>query len=217
MGDGLNPGGEGVPSGSFTDGYAYLLNEDEEGARPDRGAVNFARGPQVVGHQKEQEDIGKQCSGDGISLAEEGPAGDGSDHQGDRADEDEALVGRGIGAGTEREEDQGREDQHVGEGDDVEEFRIAARGIGVADEGIGGGQNPEDHHEACEEEACDAETAMDVDASGRDQGSLGDEQEDPAGEGGSVKVNDETGQGGTENSGEIVSGREPNKDGGQHE
>ena len=50
-GDGLGPTGEGMPCGCFADGYSYLLDEDEERSCPERGAINFASGPQVVGHQ----------------------------------------------------------------------------------------------------------------------------------------------------------------------
>src|ERR1035437_2390252 len=92
-GYGLNPGGEGVPRGCVGDGYAYLLDEDEESARPDCGAMDLARGPQVVGHQNEQEDVRAQCGGDGIPVAPDWPTCDGGDHQGNGADKDQALMG----------------------------------------------------------------------------------------------------------------------------
>src|ERR1700722_18630571 len=133
-GGGLNPGREAVPGGGVADGYAYLLNEDEEGTRPEGGTVNFSRGPQIVRHQHQQEDVGQQRGGDRVSVTEQGPAGDGSDRQPDRADEDEALVGRGIGALAERKENEGGENQHVRQRDDVEKLGVAPGGTGVADE-----------------------------------------------------------------------------------
>ena len=138
-GDGLDPGGECVPGACVGDGYPNLLDDDEESARPDRDAMNAARRPQVVGHQNEQEDVGAKCGRERVPVTPDWPAGDGSDHQSYRADKDEALVGRGIGAATEGKKDQGGEDEHVGQGNDVEGFGIEARGTGIADEGKGGG------------------------------------------------------------------------------
>lgn len=206
-----------MPRGCVADWDSYLLDEDEESAGPDRGTVKLARRPQVVGHKDEQEDVGAQCGDERIAVAPDWPTCDGGGHQGYGADKDEALVGRGIGTITEGEEDQGREDQNVRQRNDVEEFRIATRRAGIAGERISGGQNAEDHHETRPEKTCDTETAMDVHATGGDQGSLSDEQEDPAGEGGSVQVNDETGQRGAEDSGEIVGASKAQEDGGEQQ
>lgn len=126
-------------------------------------------------------------------------------------------MGRGIGPVAESEEDEGGEDEHVGQGNDVEEFRIGGRRSGVAVERICRGQDAEDHHQTRQEETCEAESPVDVDASGGHQRSLRDEQEDPAGEGSSVEMNDEAGQRGVEDSGEIVGARETGEDGGEQE
>lgn len=206
-----------MPGGGVADRDSYLLDEDEEGACPDGGAVNLACGPQIVGHKNEKEDVGRECGRDWIAVAPDWPTGDGGDHQCDGADEDEPFVGCGIGTGAEGEEDERREDEHVGQGDDVEEFRIDGRRGGVAVERIRRSQDAKNDHQRRPEETCDAETAMDVDASRGDQRSLRNEQEDPAGEGGSMEVNDETGKRGAEDSGEIVSAREAGKDRGEQE
>ena len=206
-----------MPGSGVADGDPNLLNEDEEGARPDGGAVKLAGRPKVVGYKNEQEDVGHECGLERIPVTPDGPTGDGGDHQCDGADKDEAFVGRGIGTGAKGEKDEGREDQHVCQGDDVEKFRIDGRRGGVAVERIRRGQDAEDDHETGQEKSRNAETAMDVDASGEDQGSLRDEQEDPAGEGGPVQVNDEAGQWSEEDSGEIVGAREAEEDGGENE
>ena len=44
----LRPVGEGVPRGSLTDGDSDPLNDDQEKACPDGGAVDFAGGPPIV-------------------------------------------------------------------------------------------------------------------------------------------------------------------------
>lgn len=182
-----------MPGGGVADGYAYLLDEDEKDTGPDGGAVKPARGPQIVGDENEKEDVGDECGRDRIPVTPDRPTSNGGDHQCDGADKDEAFVGRRIGTGAEGEEDEGGEDQHIRHGNDIEEFWIGGRRRGVAVERIRGGQNAEDHHQTGPEETCYAETTMDVEATGRDQGRLRYEQEDPAGEGGSVEVNDETG------------------------
>lgn len=80
-----------MPGGGLADGYPYLLHEDEESARPEGRAMNLARGPQVVGHQDEQEDVGEQRRHSQISM-DHGPTGEGGDQQRSGGDEDEALV-----------------------------------------------------------------------------------------------------------------------------
>ena len=199
----------------MADRDSYLLDEDEEGAGPDGGAMKLACGPKIVGHNNEKEDVGRECGRDRIPVAPDWPTGDGGDHKCDGADKDQAFVGRRIGPVAEGEENEGCEDQHVGQGNNVEEFRIDGRRSGVAVERIRCGQDAKNDHQTRPEEPCDAETAMDVDAAGGDQGSLRDEQEDPGREGGPVKVNDETGQWSAEDSREIVSAREAGEDGGE--
>jgi hypothetical protein len=46
---GLDPRGERMPEGCFADGDPGLLNEYEKDAGPERGAMDFACGPEVVG------------------------------------------------------------------------------------------------------------------------------------------------------------------------
>src|SRR6266849_1476501 len=180
-GDGLGPTGEGVPRGRFADRDSYLLHEDEESSRPERGAMDLARGPQVIGRQHEQEDVGEQRSHNRISMDNgEGPTRDGGDQQRSRRDEDEALVRWGIGTSAEGKKNERRKNQHVRHGDDVEEFWIPARRAGSPHEQISGRQNADNNHETRQHDACNAEAAMDVHASGGDQRSLRDEQEDPA-------------------------------------
>ena len=75
-----DPTGEGLPRGSFAHGYPYLLHEDEETSRPERNAINLARGPHVVGHQAQQKDVGEQRSPVRNSVDKgEGQAVDGGD------------------------------------------------------------------------------------------------------------------------------------------
>ena len=164
-----------------------------------------------------QENVGEQGGSNGISVAQERPTGDGGDQQGDGADEDEALVGCGIGTEPKCRRDESGKDEHVGERDDVEETGIASGRACLADERIGGGENTEDHHKTCETETGDAETAVDLYAAGGDERSLGDEQENPAGECRTVDVDDQTGQGRMKNSREIVGAGESQENRGQHE
>ena len=206
-----------MPGGGVADRDSYLLDGDEEGAGPDGGAVKLAGRPQIVGHKNQKEDVGRECGCDRITVAPDWPTGDRGDHQGDGADEDETFVGCGIGTGAVGEEDEGCEDQHVGQGNDVEEFRIDGRRGGVAVERIRRGQDAENDHQTRPEESCDAQTAMDVDASRGDQGSLRDEQQNPTREGGSVEMNDEARQRGAEDSGEIVGAREAQEDSGEYQ
>src|SRR5439155_1204293 len=162
----------GVCAG-LADWHSYLLNKDEECARPERGAINLTRGPQVVGHQDEQEEIREQRRPDRISVNHgEGPTRDGGDHQCNRGDEDEAFVRRRIEAGPEGEKDQRRKNQHIRDGNDVKNFRIHVWIAATANERIGGRQYSKDYHETRQEEACNAEAAMDVHAAGGNQRGL---------------------------------------------
>src|ERR1700682_3285952 len=170
MGYRLNPTGKGVPRGRFADGYSYLLHEDQESACPERGAINLARGPQVVDHQDEQEEIREKRCPNRISVNQgEGPTRDGGDRQCNRGPEDEALVRRGIGAGAEGKKDERRKNQHIRKGNDVEKSRIPAWRAGFPNERIGGGHNSEDNHETRQEKARNPKAAMNVRAAGGDQ------------------------------------------------
>src|SRR5271157_2001410 len=114
MAQALGPGGESVPGGGLADGEADLLYKDEEGAGPERGAVNFARRPQIVSCENKQKTVGDQRRNEGFSLDEsERPSGDGGDRDTDGGNDDDAFVGGGIEAGAESEKDQHGEDEHV--------------------------------------------------------------------------------------------------------
>ncbi len=78
-------------------------------------------------------------------------------------------------------------------------------------------KHAEDHHQTRPQETRYAETPMNIQAAGGDEGSLRDQQQDPAGEGGSMQVDDETGQRSAEHSGEIISACKAQEDGGQHQ
>ena len=141
----------------------------------------------------------------------EGPTRDGGDHQCNRGDEDEPLVRRRIEAGPEGEKDQRRKNQHIRDGNDVKNFRIHVWIAVTANERIGGRQYSKDYHETRQEEACNAEAAMDVHAAGGNQRGLRHEQEDPAGKCRPVQVNDQAGQRRLEHSCEVVSARKTHK------
>ena len=97
MAQALGPGGKSVPGGGLADGEAYLLYEDEEGAGPERCAVNFARGPQIVSCKNEQKTVGDQRRNERFPLYEgEGPTGDGGDRDADGGNDDDAFVRGGV-------------------------------------------------------------------------------------------------------------------------
>src|SRR5439155_743366 len=48
----LHPRGETLPGDGSPDGTAHLLQDDQERAGPERGALNLSRGPQVVADQQ---------------------------------------------------------------------------------------------------------------------------------------------------------------------
>ena len=83
----------------------------------------------------------------------------------------------------------------------------------MPDKRIGGCQDAQGYHETCQEEAPNAQAAMDVHAAGGDQGGLRDKQEDPAGKCRPVQVNDQAWQRRVEHSGEIVGARKAHENG----
>jgi hypothetical protein len=90
---GLDPAGKLVPYDGLADRYPDLLDEDQEGARPERRTVNLAGGPEVVGHHQKKKYVGKQGGRHCISMDYgKGPTGDGGDHQSNGCDKDEALM-----------------------------------------------------------------------------------------------------------------------------
>ena len=218
MGD--DPVGERVPEGGFAKGKADLLDEDQQRSGPEGGAVDFAGGPNVVSDEAEKENIADQAGDQDVSRHEgEGPAGDCSDHESSGSDVDIALMSGRILAVPERKIDECGEEEHVAHRDEVEGLGIAAKGVelaGVADEGVGGSHNAKNHHEAAEEEASNAEAAVDVRAAGGDERGLRYEEENPGGEGGAVDVNDWAGQRRAENAGEKIATRESDEDGDEH-
>jgi len=96
-------------------------------------------------------------------------------------------------------------------------LRIPARRASIPNQCVGGGHDAKNHHEAAEEEASDAETAVNVGAAGGNERGLGYEEKDPGCESGAVDVNDRAGQRGTENPCEKIAARETDEDGDQHE
>jgi len=201
----LRPSCEGVPCGGLADGEAYLLHDDEEGAGPNGGAMNFARGPQIVGREKEQESIGEESRNEGFPVNHgKGPAGDGSDHDSDGGDEDDALVGGRIEAGAKSKKDKHCKNEHIRHGDDVEGFHIEASGRVGPGKRLGSGQDAEDDHETSQEKTGNAQTAVNVHAASGDKRGLCYEQEDPRGKDSAVNVNDATGQRSVKYTGEIV-------------
>src|SRR5215831_4909509 len=57
-GDRLNPPRKRMPGSGSPDGKPYLLDEDQKAARPQRGAMNSPCGPQIVGCEQKEKDIG---------------------------------------------------------------------------------------------------------------------------------------------------------------
>jgi hypothetical protein len=126
----LDPSSEGMPQGGFTNGHAGLLNDDEENAGSERGAVDFASGPEVVGNQCKQEKVRENAVYWIIALAEsQGKARDGSDEDRCSGEEDIAFVRGGIYAATKGEIDEGAEEKHVREWDDVKSSWVASGNI----------------------------------------------------------------------------------------
>ena len=183
-----------MPDGGLTDGEAYLLDKDKEDAGPDCGAVNFARGPEIVSHQNEKKAVGEQRRYQRFSVDHrEGPARDGGDHDADGGDEDDAFVRGRIETSAERGKDKHGEDEHVGHGDYVEGLHIEARWRVGPGESFGGRQDAKNDHKAGEEETGNAEAAVNIHAACGNKRSLRDEQEDPHGKDGAVDVNDPAG------------------------
>ena len=201
----LRPCCEGVPGCGLADGEAYLLHDDEEGAGPNGGAMNFARGPQIVSREKEQESVGEERRNERFPVNHgKGPAGDGGDHDSDRGYQDDALVGGRVEAGAKCAKNEHSKNEHIRHGDDVEGFHIEASGRVRPGERLGGRQDAEDDHKTSEEETSDAETAVDIHAASGDKRGLRYEQQDPCGKNSAVNVNDQTWQGRVEYTGEIV-------------
>lgn len=210
----LGPGGEGVPGDGMADGLADLLDEDEEDAGPERRAMNFSRGPQIVEHEKEKKDVGEE-SGD-VGLAEDRrkrPAGDGGNQESGGGDNDEAVMGGGIEACAKCEKDEDGKAEHVRDGNDVESLRIETGADVGSGERVGGGQNADEDHETGEKETGDAEAAVNVHTARGDERGLHDEQENPSGKDGAVDVNAQVGQRGMKKSGEILGVSEAEENG----
>jgi hypothetical protein len=175
----------------LADGEAYLLDEDEEGAGPDGGAMNFACGPQIVGREKEQESIGEESGNERFPVNHgKGPAGDGSDHDSDRGYQDDPLVGGRIEAGAKCEKDKHRKNEHIRDGDDVEGFHIEAGGRVGPGKRLGSCQDAEDDHETSQEKTGNAETAVDIHAASGNKRGLCYEQKDPRGKDSAMNMND---------------------------
>ena len=167
--------------------------------------MNFARGPQIVGREKEQESVGEESRNERFPVNHgKGPAGDGGDHDSDGGDEDDALVGGRIEAGAKSKKDKDCKNEHIRHGDDVEGFHIEASGRVGPGKRLGSGQDAEDDHETSQEKTGNAETAVDVHAASGDKRGLCYEQEDPRGKDSAVNVNDATGQRSVKYTGEIV-------------
>jgi len=103
-----------VPARGFTNGDSRLLDKDEENARPECGAVDFAGGPAIVGDQCAEKNIGESSVDRAFALAE----GERQSRDGDHEDrggrkKDVALVGRRIESRAERELNKRAEQEHV--------------------------------------------------------------------------------------------------------
>jgi len=127
-GEHLHPSGECVPDCGAADGNTKLLRDDQERTTPDGGAVQLARGPQVVCHQQQHKKPAENAVqvGSARDCYEGRPAG-GSVHESDGREQNEAFVGGRIEAGAKGEEDQRRKHQHVAEGNGVESLGIEVR------------------------------------------------------------------------------------------
>ena len=121
---------------------------------------------------------------------------------------------------AERQKQKNGEEKHVGQGDEIEGFGVATKGVELArmaKKRIRAGHDAEDDHQAAEEKAGDAEFAMDVGASGGDEGCLRDEEDDPDRKGCAMDVNEQIRQGRAENAGEKIAVGEADEDGEEHE
>jgi hypothetical protein len=119
-GERLHPSGECLPNGGATQWNTKLLRDDQERATPDCGAVQLARGPQVVCHQQQQKKPAENSVqvGSARDCDEGWPLG-GSVHESDGREQNDAFVGGRIEAGAKGKEER-RKDQHVSEGNGVE-------------------------------------------------------------------------------------------------
>lgn len=194
-----------------------LQDNYEESAGPESGAMDAARRPQVVGNQDEDKGVGEQrYDGRFPEYKGERQARDrGSKHR-NGGDVDESLMRARVAARAIGEKKRDGKKQDIGQPYDVEHMGIAA-GRGVASQSVGGGHKAENNHQASEKKSRQAQAAMNIHASGGDQRSLRDEQQNPAGKHGAVQMNDAVGQRGAEESGKIIGVRETDEDGDEHD
>jgi len=91
-----------VPGTGAAEGNAKLLRDHQKGAGPDSRAMHFARGPQVIARQQQQEkpaenavQVGSAC------YHNEGRPTSGCIHKGDGCNQNKTFVCGGIEAGGE--------------------------------------------------------------------------------------------------------------------
>ncbi len=146
-----------MPEGGLADGNARLLDEDQKNPRPKSRAVNFASGPQIVGDEREQKNVGESAV-NGILTVEkiDRQTSDGGDEKSRGGQQDVTFVSRRIGTGTERTVDESGKEKHIRERDDVKHSWIAANGVVGADQRVRCCHHAEHHHKASEKKTRDA-------------------------------------------------------------
>jgi len=102
-------------------------------------------------------------------------------------------VRRRIAPGAKRERQQRGENHHVHQRNNIDRRHIPAGVTRGAHQRIGGCQHARHHHQTSEKEPRDSQTAMDVHSPGRNQRGLCDQQQDSAGKGCSMYVNNAAG------------------------
>ena len=177
-GQGLRPGGEGVPDCGAAHGNTKLSHHRHERNGPERGAMYLARGPKIVGHEQQQKNVDEGAVEERSGCDHgEGRAASGCVQERDGGNQDQAFVGGWIEACAVGKEDQRRKHQHVADGNGVEGLGIEARTWRCESTGerIARGQNAEDDHETRQAETREAEAAMNIDPAGGDERGLRDQ------------------------------------------
>lgn len=149
-----------------------------------------------------------------------GPACDGSDHEGGAGEIDVALMCRGIPPVAEGGIEECGEEDHVCQRNYVEGFRVATKGIelaSVAQQHIRGRKDSENDHQSAQEDTGDPEAAMNIRAPGGHERGLGNQQKDPDSEYRTVNVNDKAWQWCAENSGKEIGARKTHQHCKEHE
>ena len=109
--------------------------------------MDFASGPQVVGDECEEKNVGKRAV-DRILTVEKSDrqTSDGGDEKGRTGQQDVTFVSRRIGAGAECEVDERAEKEHVRQRNNVKHLRVAAGDVVRAEQIVRAGHNAENKH-----------------------------------------------------------------------